>query len=201
MKKVYTLLLALIFLPLSTQAVDYKEGMHYKVIKQTASATPEVSEFFSFYCNHCFSFEPQFNELKSSFSDVPFKKNHINFLGGDMGSQMTRAYAAAEMLEVGDKFAEAAFQQIQVQRQAIIGEQGILAVFAQIGINEQEAKSALANFAVDGLASQMKRNTETFNIRGVPTLIVNGKYQVNRASAPTSEELAALVDYLLKKTD
>ncbi len=202
MKKVFALFLGLILLPLTAQAVEYKEGTHYQVVKQTATATPEVMEFFSFYCPHCFKFEPLIATLKDNLGDdVKIKKNHVNFIGKEMGPLLTRAYAAAEILQVEDKVANIIFDQIHTQKKAINGEKDILAIFEKAGVSQKEAKSALASFPVSGLASQMKRDTETFQIRGVPALIVNGKYKVNTGSVNSTEEFIALVDFLSKKKD
>ncbi len=202
MKKIFALLLGVILLPLTAYANDYQEGTHYQVVKQTATPTPEVLEFFSFYCSHCASLEPFIIKLKANLADnVTFKKNHVNFLGKEMGAQLTRAYAAAEILQVEDKVAELIFAQIHQQRKAINGEQDIIAIFEQAGITAQEAQSALQSFPVNGLAAQMKRNTETFAIRGVPTLIVNGKYQVNTGALKSEQDFIALIDFLSKKTD
>lgn len=206
MKKVFALITALLFLPLTTQAateaVEYKEGTHYEVIKQTATETPEVMEFFSFYCPHCFTFEPLIATLKKNLDkDVVIKKNHVDFLGKQMGPQLTRAYAAASLLQVEDKVSNLIFDQIQTQHKDINGEQGILDIFEKAGIDNNEAKGALASFPAGGLASQMKRNTETFKIRGVPTIIVNGKYKVKTGSIKSTDEFIALVDFLTKMKD
>lgn len=180
----------------------FVENTHYEVVKQTATATPEVMEFFSFYCPHCLKFEPLMEQLEKSLGeDVKIKKNHVNFLGKDMGPQLTQALAAAELLEVEKKVSSLIFDQIHTQRKAINGEAGILAIFEKSGISNPEAKGALASFPASGIASQMKRNTETFNIRGVPALIVNGKYQVITNSVKSTDEFIELVTFLTKKKD
>lgn len=202
MNKVFALITALLFLPLTTQAVEYKEGTHYEVVRQTATEKPEVMEFFSFYCPHCFTFEPLIATLKKNLDkDVVIRKNHVDFLGKQMGPQLTRAYAAAELLKIEDKVTSLIFDQIQTQHQNINGEQGILAIFEKAGIDNNEAKGALVSFPVVGAASQMKRNTETFKISGVPTIIVNGKYKVKTGSIKSTDEFVALVDFLTKMKD
>ena len=202
MNKVLVLFLGLILLPSTSQAVDYKENVNYEVVKQTATEAPEVMEFFSFYCSHCFKFEPLMSALQDNLADnVQIKKNHVNFLGGEMGPQLTRAYAAAEILQVEDKVAKIIFEQLHKQRKAVNGEKDILAIFEQAGVSQKEAKSALASFPVSGLASQMKRDTETFQISGVPTLIVNGKYKINMGSVKNTQEFIGLVKFLTKKKD
>ena len=202
MKKFFTIFVGLILLPLSIQAADFKEGTHYKVVKQTATATPEVLEFFSFYCPHCFSFEPLMKQLETKLDkDVEIKKNHVNFLGQAMGPKLSQAFAAAELLEVEDKVTSLIFDQIHTLRKAINGDEGIIEIFEKAGVSKAEATAALASFSATGIASQMKRNTETFAIRGVPSLIVNGKYQVVTSSVKSTDEFIELVAYLTKKKD
>lgn len=202
MNKFFAFFAGLILLPLSLQAADFKEGTHYQVIKQTATATPEVMEFFSFYCPHCFSFEPLMKQLETKLDkDVEIKKNHVNFLGQAMGPKLTQAYAAAELLEVEDTVASIIFDQIHTLRKAITSDEDIVAIFEKAGVSKSEATAALASFSATGNASQMKRNTETFNIRGVPTLIVNGKYQVVTSSVKSTDEFIELVDFLTNKKD
>ena len=200
MNKVFALFIALIIAPLTIQAADFKEGVNYKVVKQTATAKPEVIEFFSFYCPHCLKLEPLMLTLQDNLPEgVPIKKNHVDFIGKDNGVLLTRAYAAAELLQVEHKVSEIIFDDIHTKNKRNFNEADVLAIFEKAGISQQEAKSALASFPVSGLASQMKRNTETFQIRGVPTLIVNGKYQVVTSSVKNTEEFIELVNYLVAK--
>jgi thiol:disulfide interchange protein DsbA len=200
MKKIFALIMAMIIFPLSAQAFDFEEGEHYEVVKQTATETPEVKEFFSFFCPHCFKFEPLMTNLKQKLPEqVKVKKVHVNFLGEQMGPELTQAYAAAEILKVEDKLSSLIFDKIHTQGKAIGGRTGVLELFEKAGVSKQEAQNALASFPVSGLASQMKRDTETFNIRGVPTLIVNGKYKVNTGSIRSNEEFVALVTFLTQK--
>ena len=93
------------------------------------------------------------------------------------------------------------FDEIHTQRKLITSEQDILDIFAKAGVENKDATNALQSFPANGLASQMRRNTEKFNIRGVPTLIVNGKYKVNTGAIKTTEEFTSLVSFLTKKTD
>ena len=66
MKKLFALV-ATLMLSLSAHAAQFKEGQHYKVLDLEASSKPTVTEFFSFYCPHCNSFEPIIQQLKAIF--------------------------------------------------------------------------------------------------------------------------------------
>jgi len=200
MIKVFALFMSLVILPLTAHAANFEEGNQYQVIKQTATKTPEVTEYFSFYCPHCKDFEPYINDLKAQLPDnVKFNKNHVDFMGEGRGKMLTKAYAAAELLEVEDKFTELLFNSIHVQHKHNYSENDLLDIFEQAGADRKEADSVLQSFAVSGIASQMKRNTEVSGIRGVPTVIINGKYQINRGKLKTEQEFLDLVNFLVKK--
>ena len=86
MKKLFTSMLFIIVSALiASQAaaqIRFVEGEHYKVISSQATATPEVKEFFSFWCPHCFNFEPLVVQMKKKLDpSVTFEKVHVNFMG------------------------------------------------------------------------------------------------------------------------
>jgi thiol:disulfide interchange protein DsbA len=77
MKKIFLLLGLILFLPLQACAQEkWREGTHYKIIADQATEKKEVIEFFSFWCSHCFNFEPIVKDIKSKLADdVEFKKS------------------------------------------------------------------------------------------------------------------------------
>ncbi|WP_432455309.1 MULTISPECIES: thiol:disulfide interchange protein DsbA/DsbL [unclassified Agarivorans] len=198
MKKILIALMALLVIPMAL-ATDFKQGTHYEVIKQTATAKPEVMEFFSYYCPHCYKFEPVAKSIQSSLpAGVAFKKNHVSFLGGKvMGEEMVRAYAVAEMLNVDSQVSSAIFDAIHVKRQRFSSRDDIRDIFVANGVDAKKFDSAANSFVVNGMVSQMDKNTINYKIRGVPALVINGKYQVNTGSVKSLEELNQLVTYLV----
>ena len=101
MKKVLFFLAAMLMIPMVHAAPEFKEGVNYDVVTQTGSAQPEVLEFFSYYCPHCAKFEPIAADLKKNLPEgVPMKKNPVAFLGREMGPEMQRAYAVANLLNL-----------------------------------------------------------------------------------------------------
>ena len=60
------------------------------------------------------------------------------------------------------------------------------------------------SFSINTTVKKMNKATEALRKQGinrVPTVIVNGKYQVNRGSVRSEKEFASLVKYLTQKTD
>ena len=76
MKKLFALF-SMLMLSLSAHAAQFKEGEHYKVLDLEASKKPVVTEFFSFYCPHCNTFEPIIQQLKKQLPEgARLQKNH-----------------------------------------------------------------------------------------------------------------------------
>jgi len=196
MKKVLLWFIAVLWLPLAN-AAQFTEGTHYDEIKSVATKQPEVLEFFSYYCPHCYSFEPIMAKLQQALPDnVAFHKSHVDFLGRDMGVEMSRAYAIANLLGVEEKISAAIFSAIHEKKQLPADRDAVRQLFIDNGVPAEEFDSAAASFAVNGKLAQMQRNTADFNVRGVPTVIVNGKYKVISGSVNSIEEYIELVTYL-----
>ena len=68
MKKLLALA-SVALLSFSVQAAKFSEGDYYKILELPKSSSPIVTEFFSFYCPHCNSFEPMIQELSIREND------------------------------------------------------------------------------------------------------------------------------------
>ncbi|MDH1900044.1 thiol:disulfide interchange protein DsbA/DsbL [Aeromonas sp. INTO2] len=202
MKKVLFFLAAMLMIPMVHAAPQFKEGVNYDVVSQTGSTQPEVMEFFSYFCPHCAKFEPIAEDLKKSLPEgVPMKKNPVAFLGREMGPEMQRAYAVANLLNVEGKLTPAIFDKIHTQRQIPQSRADVKQVFVDNGVPAEEFDGAVDSFAVSGMVSQFDRNTESYNVRGVPAFLVNGKYMVKIESITSQEQFNQLVQFLLAKKD
>lgn len=202
MKKFFLMLAAMLLVPLAQAAPVFKEGVHYEIVKQAASAKPEVTKFFSYYCPHCFQFEPIFEKLQAELpADVAIKGNPVAFLGKEMGPELQRAFALATLLKVEPKITPVLFQRIHAERKLPRDRADVKAIFETQGVTAQEFDGGIDSFAVTGLVAQYDRNTENLNIRGVPATVVNGKYLVKSEALTSAEEYVALVKFLLAKQD
>ncbi|GGZ41961.1 MULTISPECIES: thiol:disulfide interchange protein DsbA/DsbL [Shewanella] len=199
MKKILMLAAAFLLLPLAATAAQYKEGVHYTVVSEgPASAKPEITEFFSFYCPHCYNFEKNvIPKLKARLPEgVAFEQNHVDFIGREMGVEMSRAFATAEVLKVSDKVNHAMFSAIQDKKQHFTNRDDIKALFVANGVDPKQFDSAANSFMVNSMMANMKRNTENAKISGVPALVVNGKYRVETGAIKSYDEMLDIAIYL-----
>lgn len=198
MKKLFALA-ATLLLSVSAYAAPFTEGENYTTLKLPLSAKPTVTEFFSFYCPHCRAFEPVIEQLQSQLpKDVIFQKEHVSFMGGSMGENMSKAYATMVELEVQKKMIPIMFNQIQELRKPPQNVDELRQIFVNAGVSADQFNSVFNSFAVDSMVRRYDKDFRDAGITGVPTVIVNNKYIVNPGKIKSVNEYIDLIKYLLK---
>ena len=199
MKKLFAFF-SLIMLSLSAHAAKFNEGEHYKVLDLKASKKPMVTEFFSFYCPHCNSFEPIIQQLKQQLpKDAKLQKNHVSFMGGKMGLPMSKAYATMIALKVEDKMVPVMFNRIHNMRKPPRDEAELRQIFIDEGIDAKKFDAAYNGFAVDSMVRRFDKAFKDSGLSGVPAVIVNNRYLVEAQGINGLDEYFELVNFLLKK--
>ncbi|GAA5218676.1 thiol:disulfide interchange protein DsbA/DsbL [Corallincola platygyrae] len=199
MKKILLSLLVLL-LPITACAERFEEGKHYKEVRSIASSEPQVTEFFSVLCGHCYNFEPIVHQLKEKLpAGVKFKRNHVDFVGRSVGPVYSRAFATATVLKVDDKILPALFDSAHRKKIYQQTPEAMRQFFIDNGVDAGKYDGAVNSFAVNGMVSQMQKATKDFKIMGVPSFFVNDKYKVETGSIKSADEFVDLVLFLLEK--
>ncbi len=197
MKKLFALFTTLM-LSLSAHAAQFSEGTHYRTLDLPASKTPTVTEFFSFYCPHCNSFEPIIQQLKAQLPDeAKLVKNHVSFMGGNMGKPMSKAYATMVSLKIEDKMVPVLFNRIHTLQQPPRNEEELRQIFLDEGVDAKKFDSAYNGFAVDSMVRRFDKQFKDSGLAGVPAVVVNNRYLVEGQSVKSLNEYFELVNYLL----
>jgi len=199
MKKLFILITALL-INLSVYADDFKEGIHYQELYTPVSASPTVTEFFSFYCPHCRNFEPIIKKLKTQLPDsVSFEQRHITFMGKEMGIPMAKAYATMSVLKLTDTLVPKMFKQIQVLRNPPKDEAELRQWFISQGVAPEKFDETYNSFIVDTMLNRFTTTFKESQLRGVPGIVVNNKYVVLTNHLKSYDEYIDLVKYLINK--
>lgn len=207
MKKLVVWLGLLLLLPLQACAADTKweEGTHYKVLNEAASAKPEVTEFFSFWCPHCYRTEPFVEMLKKKLGDkAEFNKVHVNFMPSapvEVQEDATKAMMIARALKQSDTLNAAIFDYLHKQRASITGMKDLRNIFVINGVEGADFDKLAKSFGVN---SMFKKNQKVVDdnrayVRGVPNFIVNGKYQVTFTRDMSVDDQLDLVLWLTQQ--
>ncbi|MFT6928075.1 MAG: thiol:disulfide interchange protein DsbA [Psychromonas sp.] len=200
MKKKFALIITLL-LSFTAHAAQFTAGQQYQVLDTQASSQPEMTEYFSFYCPHCYNFEPLIGQVKERLPEnVKFQKTHVSFMGGKMGVSMAKAYATMVVLEVEEKMIPVMFRQIHDLRNAPKNDKELRQIFIDNGVEAAKFDAAFNGFVVDSMQRRFDIDFKKAKLRGVPTVVVNNKYRLTPDESINSQDkYMELVNYLLKK--
>ena len=198
MKKIWFALMGLV-LAFSASAAQFTEGKQYVSLPKPVAGEPQVMEFFSFFCPHCYQFERIYHVndavKKNLPADIKMVKYHVDFLGGELGPVVTQAWAVAMALGVEDKVTAPIFDGIQ-KTQTITDPASLKETFVKAaGISAADYDAAWNSFAVKALVAQQQKAAADVDLRGVPAIFVNGKYMVNNGGLDTSSMDNFVADY------
>lgn len=183
----------------------WTEGTHYKVIADKATEKKEVLEFFSYWCPHCFNFEPLVKNMKAKFADdVEFKKVHVNFMGftsREIQDDATRAMMVARALKKEEAMNQAIFKYIHVARSSVTSLKDLKNIFVVNGIEPAEFDKMASSFGVNSMVQLNNKTIQKHrkNLSSVPNFIVNGKYQATFTRDMDQDDMIALIVWLSNK--
>ncbi|RTF63632.1 thiol:disulfide interchange protein DsbA [Serratia marcescens] len=187
MKKIWLALVGMV-MAFSASAAQFSDGAQYVTLDKPVPGEPQVLEFFSFYCPHCYQFEQVYhvseNVKKALPAGTKMTKYHVEFLG-PLGKQLTQAWAVAMALGVEDKVSPLMFEAVQ-KTQTVQTPDDIRNVFVKAGVTAADYDAAWNSFVVKSLVVQQEKAAEDLQLRGVPAVFVNGKYMVKNDGLDTS---------------
>ena len=196
--KAFTLLLLSIFFISSAQARDYKEGQDYEIRATNKTVEPEIREFFSFFCSHCFAMEKPFSQMAEFFKGkAKFIVNPVGLIGGDVGVESQKAYAVAINLEIENELKEELFNRIHVKQDIPEDHDYFVELFESLGVPSEKYEQIYNSFVTQAKVAEYDRHTKEMKIDAVPEIVVNGKYLVKTDNLESIEDYEALVAYLL----
>jgi protein dithiol oxidoreductase (disulfide-forming) len=176
----------------------FKENTNYKVVSlgQTVPGREvEVVEFFSFACPHCAHLEPTLQTWKKNLpKGVVFRRVPVVFR--PQWESLAKAYYTLEVLNVGYLESEV-FKAIHEEKQDLSVPSAFISWLVKHHIDEKKAKAAYESFTVITKASQAKGVAQQYQIEGVPTIIVGGKYMTDVAKAGSVEAVPSLLNHLI----
>lgn len=115
MNKVWLALVGMV-MAFSASAAQFSDGSQYVTLDKPATGEPQVLEFFSFYCPHCYQFEEIYKVPETVKKSLPegtkMTRYHVDFLG-PLGKELTQAWAVALALGVEDKITPLMFEGVQ----------------------------------------------------------------------------------------
>ncbi|MCE7994523.1 MAG: thiol:disulfide interchange protein DsbA/DsbL [Roseivirga sp.] len=195
--------LCLFGLSIASVQAQFNEGVHYKVVSETKTEKPTVTEFFSLFCGHCYQGEEMFQAFAKALPEgTSFEKSHVTYIPRDnpaVGNGIVQAFIAMEKLGKSKELTKVFFDYIHKDQKEIASVAAIKEIFVANGVTAQEFDAAYNDKEVKAAATVMQQAWLDKQIESVPTLVVNGKYRVNMRTLKSTQQMDALVKFLLAK--
>lgn len=192
----------------TAHATSFQEGTQYKKLNAATAETPDVVEFFSFYCGPCYLFNDTYhigNTISSNLPDnAQFAKYHVGAMGS-LGNELTEAWSVATVLGIQDKIEKPLFEGVQKDR-SINSIKDIEKVFNAAGVTPQEYERTRGSLPVKSLIYKQTEAVKALKVTGTPAVYVSGKYLINNGGVSLSsgdsielypKRFSSLVNYLL----
>lgn len=181
------------------QAASFEEGKDYVTVAGiTEAQKPVLREFFSYNCPHCYKQEPLMDlTVQLLGKDVAFERTPVG-AGRPAWELSQLAYYVAQKLKMTKQTHGAIFKQIHEKGEQFTAPEQVKAFFVAQGAKVDDVDAAMNSVDAKFTLMNYDSQAELAGIKGVPSLLVNGRYMLT-STAHTPEELAALVKFLVAK--
>lgn len=140
-----------------------------------AAGKVEVTEFFWYSCPHCNTLEPALAAwVKQQGDKIVFKRVPVVFRESFVPQQ--RLYYALEAMGKADEFQTKVFNAIHVKRQRLETEEQIVDFIVKEGLDKKKFLDFYHSFTVNTQIARAAQLQKHYQIEGVPTLAVDGRY-------------------------
>ena len=183
-------------------AADFQAGKEYVELKSPVPVSEpgkiEVVELFWYGCPHCYAFEPTINPWVEKLpADVHFVR--IPAMFGGLWNIHGQLFLTLESMGVEKKVHHAIFEKLHNNPKALTTPEEMADFVAEQGVDKDKFLSTYNSFAIKGQIEKAKKLAMAYQISGVPTMVVNGKYRFDIGSAGGPDEALQLADQLIAK--
>ncbi|MCP5181224.1 MAG: thiol:disulfide interchange protein DsbA/DsbL [Pseudomonadales bacterium] len=178
---------------------EITEGEHYTVLDPSVAHTPgepvEVMEFFSYACVHCYQFDPLIEDWRGRQTDaVRFKRQPVDF--SPAWATLAQAYLTFEAMDILDDNHERLFRALHDQGKVFNTVEALADFVDGHGATRDEFLATFNSPTIRRATARLQDTQRKFQVSGVPTLVVGGKYLVKME---VGRKLSlAVVDHLVK---
>ena len=187
---------------LSAQAAEFEAGKQYTVLSTPVPVSQpgkiEVVELFWYGCPHCYAFEPSINPWIAKLpADVNFHR--IPAMFGGIWNVHGQLFLTLDAMGVEHKVHTAVFDAIHKEGKKLATPEEMADFLAGQGVDKDKFLSTYDSFAIKGQIEKDKKLAMAYQISGVPTMVINGKYRFDIGSAGGPDKALELADFLIAK--
>ena len=179
------------------------EGVHYLRLSKPAPVSAptgkiEVVEFFWYGCPHCNALEPALEAwVRKLPADVVFRRVPVAF--GAVHESHQRLFYTLEAMGQLAAVHPKVFAAIHTQRQRLEKEAEQIAFLKGAGVDTSRYAELSKSFSVQTKMRQAKQLTDAYDIDGVPTIGVHGRFHTSGSLAGDNMRALAVAEALIAR--
>ena len=190
-------------LTLPPARADLVEGQDWRAISPPQpSDTPgkiEVLEFFSYGCPHCSHLSPLLDPwAKQLPADVAFRRVPVTF-GRSAWANLARLYYALENTGDLERLNQSVFDALHLEHARLYTKPDIMDWVTAKGLDAKKFAEVFESFDIQTQVSRSDYLVSHYQIDGVPTITVAGKYAVLAKATKDQQDMLAIADQLIAK--
>ena len=175
------------------------EGLYQKLPTPQPTSDPdrvEVVEVFWYGCPHCNRFQPYLEAWVETLPD------HVRFVRmpaifSDLWDLHARAYYIAEALGILGEIHHLIFAALHDEGRSLASMESIRAFFVEHGVPGSDFDKHAKSFSVQSGVQRSLVMQGRYGLRGVPALIVNGRFLVSGSTAGSYPKVLEVADALI----
>jgi thiol:disulfide interchange protein DsbA len=194
---------ALLGISAAAPGQDLQAGRDYVALVPPQPTTDPkrivVTEFFSYACPHCFSFNPALTSWAGKLpKDVLFERVSVAF-GRQPWQTPSQLFYALQAIGKSEELSPAVFRAIHVERVDFSTDKQVIDWVVKQGVDPSQFTQAFQSFSVRSFMARGDQLAQTHHLRGVPTLVVDGKYLLPIDDSREFGPQLAIADQLVEK--
>jgi len=212
MRKISFAVLALVLLALpinpllaDSKSKEAKEAPQYDTLPSPAvlfepeDGRVEVLAFFWYGCGSCLYID---DAVQKWATDLPKEDVRFTLLPAAFNFPVdfhARIFLTLRAMGLGHEADKAVFNRFQKERKTVTQREQLPELIKELKLNEQEFMKAFDSPAVGGQLSKLVKFMDTYDLPGVPAMVIDGKYRfdIGQTHGPTG--YFDLADELVKE--
>ena len=192
------IVLTLVFSGFTMAADSSQKYIQISNQKQTESDKVVIYEFFWYGCPHCYSLEPTINNIEANLDkDTILIKVPVALR--DSWELHAKAYYALQQMKLDDNLHEKVFAEIHINSNRLDTKEKLANFIREEGYDADKFLKILDSFGTEIRIKKASRLANQYQIKSVPTLVINGKYKTSGSHVSSYQELYDVVQLLVDK--
>lgn len=199
MHRLLACLAALVLACAAAQAAPPLAGREYQLLeppRPSPRGKIEVIEFFWYGCPVCYEAQPRISRwLQEAGPEVQLRR--VPAVNNEGWEPFARAYYALESLQAIERLHWPLYDNHHFDDRRLDQEANLVAWVAANGVDPGQFKAALTSIDTRQKVEFARRMLGTYNVHGVPSMVVDGRYLTSARMAGGTGEMMAVVEYLV----